>query len=139
MLEVAQVFNLCLSPPPHSELAANPGAPKTPERQRGDWARQSRIQITIARRVRHAGYTEEHSLTFTFEEPSVVATVHPRYLVDHQQMPTDVVVPIEEWRRIVEELEELEDLRAYDAAVAEKQATVPLDTRMSEVRARRGS
>ena len=65
-----------------------------------------------------------------------MATVHPRYLVDHQQTPTDVVVPIEEWRRIVEELEEL---RAYDAAVSEKQATIPLDTVMSEVRARRGS
>jgi hypothetical protein len=49
------------------------------------------------------------------------------------------VVPIEEWRRIVEELEELEDLRSYDAAVSEKQATIPLDTVMSEVRARRGS
>lgn len=68
-----------------------------------------------------------------------MATVHPRYLVDHQQTPTDVVVPIEEWRRIVEELEELEDLRAYDAAVSEKQATIPLDTVMSEARARRGS
>ena len=65
-----------------------------------------------------------------------MATVHPRYLVDHQQTPTDVVVPIEEWRRIVEELE---DLRAYDAAVSEKQATIPLDMVMSEVRARRGS
>jgi hypothetical protein len=49
------------------------------------------------------------------------------------------VVPNEEWRRIVEELEELEDLRAYDAAVSEKQATIPLDTVMSEARARRGS
>jgi len=65
-----------------------------------------------------------------------VATVHPRYLVDHQKTPTDVVGPIEEWRRIVEELE---DLRAYDAAVSEKQATIPLDMVMSEVRARRGS
>ncbi|MFM7205481.1 MAG: hypothetical protein ACKO4T_02265 [Planctomycetaceae bacterium] len=68
-----------------------------------------------------------------------MTTVHPRYLVDHQQRPTDVVVPIEEWQRIVEELEELEDLRAYDAAVSEKQETRPLDTVMGEVRARRGS
>ncbi len=68
-----------------------------------------------------------------------MAIVHPRYLVDHQQTPTDAVVPIEEWRRIVEELEELEDLRAYDAAVSEKQETIPLDTVISEARARRGS
>ena len=62
--------------------------------------------------------------------------VKPRYLVDEHQTPTDVILMIEEWRRIVEELEEL---RAYDAAVAEKQATIPLDTVMSEVRARRES
>ena len=63
--------------------------------------------------------------------------VKPRYLVDEHQTPTDVMLTIEEWRRIVEELEELEELRAYDAAVAEKQVTIPLDTVMSEVRARR--
>ena len=55
--------------------------------------------------------------------------VKPRYLVDEHQTPTDVILTIEEWRRIVEELEEL---RAYDAAVAEKQVTIgdttyPLD------------
>jgi hypothetical protein len=60
--------------------------------------------------------------------------VKPRYLVDEHQTPTDVILTIEEWRRIVEELEEL---RAYYAAVAEKQVTIPLDTVMSEVRARR--
>lgn len=60
--------------------------------------------------------------------------VKPRYLVDEHQTPTDVILTIEEWRRIVEELEEL---RAYDAAVPEKQVTIPLDTVMSEVRARR--
>jgi hypothetical protein len=60
--------------------------------------------------------------------------VKPRYLVDEHQTPTDVILTIEEWRRIVEELEEL---RAYDAAVAEKQVTIPLDTVTSEVRARR--
>ena len=42
-----------------------------------------------------------------------MASVNPRYLVDAHQIPTDVVVTIEEWRRIVEELEELEDIRAY--------------------------
>jgi hypothetical protein len=63
--------------------------------------------------------------------------VTPRYLVDEHQTPTDVILTIEEWRRIVEELEDLEELRAYDAAVAEKQVTIPLDTVMSEVRARR--
>ena len=63
--------------------------------------------------------------------------VTPHYLVDEHQTPTDVILTIEEWRRIVEELEELEDMRAYEAAVWDKPATIPLDTVTREVRARR--
>ncbi|MBM4059396.1 MAG: hypothetical protein FJ275_14350 [Planctomycetes bacterium] len=66
-----------------------------------------------------------------------VAAVNPRFLVDARQTPIDVVVTIEEWRSIVEELEELEDIRAYDAAVAEKQKSTPLERVAAEIRERR--
>ena len=64
--------------------------------------------------------------------------VNPRYLVDEHQTPTDVVLTIEEWRRILEELEELEDIRAYDAAVTDRETSVPLDRVADESRQRRG-
>jgi hypothetical protein len=64
--------------------------------------------------------------------------VNPRYLVDEHQTPTDVVLTIEEWRRILEELEELEDIRAYDAAVTDRETSVPLDRVADEIRQRRG-
>lgn len=63
-----------------------------------------------------------------------VAAVNPRFLVDARQTPIDVVVTIEEWRSIVEELE---DIRAYDAAVAEKQKSTPLERVAAEIRERR--
>ena len=67
-----------------------------------------------------------------------MASVNPRYLVDAHQMPTDVVVTIEEWRRIVEELEELEDIRAYDAALRDRENGIPLASVAEGIRQRRG-
>jgi len=67
-------------------------------------------------------------------EVLAVAAVNPRFLVDARQTPIDVVVTIEEWRSIVEELE---DNRAYDAAVAEKQKSTPLERVAAEIRERR--
>ena len=67
-----------------------------------------------------------------------MASVNPRYLVDAHQMPTDVVVTIEEWRRIVEELEELEDIRAYDAALRDREDGIPLASVAEGIRQRRG-
>ena len=62
-------------------------------------------------------------------------SVNPRYLVDAHQMPTDVVVTIEEWRRIVEELE---DIRAYDAALRDRENGIPLASVAEGIRQRRG-
>jgi hypothetical protein len=67
-----------------------------------------------------------------------MASVNPRYLVDAHQMPTDVVVTIEEWRRIVEELEELEDIRAYDVALRDRENGIPLASVAEGIRQRRG-
>ena len=64
-----------------------------------------------------------------------MASVNPRYLVDAHQMPTDVVVTIEEWRRIVEELE---DIRAYDAALRDRENGIPLASVADGIRQRRG-
>ena len=66
-------------------------------------------------------------------------TVTPRYVVDEHQTPTDVVLTIEEWRRVLEELEELDDILAYDEAKSSAQESSPLDEVAKTLRARRGS
>lgn len=42
-----------------------------------------------------------------------------RYVVDENGKRVSVILPVEEYERMLEELEELEDTRAYDEAVAE--------------------
>lgn len=43
-------------------------------------------------------------------------TVHPQYITDDRGKKLSVVLPISEFKSIMEELEELEDIRLYDEA-----------------------
>jgi PHD/YefM family antitoxin component YafN of YafNO toxin-antitoxin module len=45
--------------------------------------------------------------------------VEARYIVDENGRRVSVILPIEEYERLIEELEELEDTRIYDEAKAE--------------------
>jgi hypothetical protein len=63
--------------------------------------------------------------------------VSPRYVVDEHQNPTDVVLTMEEWQRVLAELEELDDIRAYDEAKAAPQEATPLSDVARELRAGR--
>lgn len=58
-----------------------------------------------------------------------MAAYHPKYIVDEEQRRQAVVLPIEEWERIVEELEDLDDVRAYDEAKAGDPETIPFEQR----------
>ncbi len=62
-----------------------------------------------------------------------MVTVHPQYVVDEQQHPKAVILPLEEWRRVVEELEELDDIRAYDAAKTDSQDAIPFEQAVKEI------
>lgn len=42
-----------------------------------------------------------------------------RYVVDENGKRVSVILPMEEYERLIEELENLEDVRAYDEAKAE--------------------
>jgi PHD/YefM family antitoxin component YafN of YafNO toxin-antitoxin module len=44
--------------------------------------------------------------------------VEARYVVDENGQRVSVILPIEEYERLIEALEELEDIRAYDEAKA---------------------
>lgn len=56
-----------------------------------------------------------------------------RYVVDEKGNRTDVIVPIGDYRRILEDLEELESIRAYDAAKASGDETIPLQQAIREI------
>lgn len=55
------------------------------------------------------------------------------YLVDERGKRKAVVVPISEWKKILEALEELADIRAYDEAKGQPSEGIPFDKAVSEI------
>ncbi|MBI2907414.1 MAG: hypothetical protein HYX92_07165 [Chloroflexi bacterium] len=60
-------------------------------------------------------------------------TIHPEYLVDENQRRKAVVLSLAEWQQVVEELEELDDIRAYDKAKSGPQESVPFEQAVREI------
>jgi len=62
--------------------------------------------------------------------------LHEQYLVDEYGNRKAVVLPISEWKRLLELLEELEDIRAYDEAKGDLSEPIPFEQAVSEIRGR---
>ena len=62
-----------------------------------------------------------------------MVTVHPEYVVDKDKHTKAVLLPISEWEQIVDALEELDDIRAYDEAKASPQDSIPFDQAVREI------
>ena len=60
-----------------------------------------------------------------------------QFLTDENGERIAVVISIEEYKRIVEELEELADIRAYDEAKASGETPIPLEEALAEIRQER--
>lgn len=57
----------------------------------------------------------------------------PRYVTDENGNRVEVVIHIEEYRRLLDAAEELESLRAYDAAKATQDEAIPFEQAISEI------
>ena len=64
--------------------------------------------------------------------------VHPDYVVDAKQNRKSVILPWEEWERILEDLWELDDIRTYDAAKSGPQDSVPFEQAVREIQEKTG-
>ena len=67
-----------------------------------------------------------------------MVNVHPQYVFDENQQPHAVLLPVAEWERVVEELEELDDMRAYDEAKADPGDIVAFEQAVREIQEGRG-
>jgi hypothetical protein len=56
-----------------------------------------------------------------------------QYLVDEEGNRKAVLVPISAWQQILEALEELDDIRAYDEAKQEPSEIVPFEEAVSDM------
>ena len=55
------------------------------------------------------------------------------YVVDEQGNPIGVVLDIADYRKLLEELEELESIRSYDAAKASGDEEIPFEQAVAEI------
>ena len=59
--------------------------------------------------------------------------IHENYVIDIEGNKKAVMVPIAEWRKILEALEELDDIKAYDEAKSKPSNTIPFDKAIKEL------
>jgi len=64
-------------------------------------------------------------------------TKPPQFLTDEKGQRIAVVISIEDYEKILEELEDLEDIRSYDEAKALGEAPIPLEQALDEIRRNR--
>ena len=62
-----------------------------------------------------------------------MATHTERFLVDEEGHRLGVVLDIAEYQEILEDLEELESIRAYDAAKASDEEVIPFEQAVREI------
>lgn len=56
-----------------------------------------------------------------------------QYITDNTGKKISVILPIREYEKIMEELEELEDIKAYDRAKTHKSEPVPFEQAIKEI------
>jgi len=59
-----------------------------------------------------------------------------RYVVDDRGVQTAVILDIDEYRRLLDDLEELESIRAYDVAVESRGEAIPFEDAIREIERR---
>jgi hypothetical protein len=62
-----------------------------------------------------------------------MAKFKENYVIDEQGNTIGVVLDITDYRKLLEELEELESIRAYDAAKASDDEAVPFEQAVAEI------
>ena len=64
-------------------------------------------------------------------------TLNENFVVDAKGKKLSVLLPIKDYQKLLDELEELDDIKAYDKATNRKQEFIPLDKAIKEIEATR--
>lgn len=63
--------------------------------------------------------------------------VHPQYITDSDGKKISVILPINEYNTLIEELEELDDIRLFDEAKEDKEPSLPIDEAFKIIESKR--
>lgn len=66
-----------------------------------------------------------------------MSIANERFIVDDEGKRTGVIIDMDAYRKILEDLEELESIRAYDAAKTSGDETIPFEQAIKEIEAER--
>jgi hypothetical protein len=64
-------------------------------------------------------------------------SINPKYITDNTGKKISVVLPMKDFKAILEELEELEDIKLYDEAKKSKEPSFPIDDAFKMIEAKR--
>jgi hypothetical protein len=65
--------------------------------------------------------------------------IHPQFITDAEGNRVSVILPIEEYRALLEELEMQEDIRMYDEVKASNEPSIPIDDAFKWIEANRAA
>jgi len=63
----------------------------------------------------------------------MTVAIRERYVVDEEGNPVSVLLDIRDYRKILEDLEELAAIRAYDAAKTSGDEAIPFEQAVEEI------
>lgn len=64
-------------------------------------------------------------------------SLSPHFITDGQGKKKSVVLPVKDFEAILEELEELEDIKLYDEAKKSNEPSIPVDEAFKMIEAKR--
>ena len=64
-------------------------------------------------------------------------SINPKHITDNTGKKISVVLPMKDFKAIMEELEELEDIKLYDEAKKSKGPSFPIDDAFKMIEAKR--
>ena len=64
-------------------------------------------------------------------------TVHPQYITDNSGNKISVILPMQEFKAMMEEIEELEDIKLFDEAKQSDEPSIPIDDAFKMIEAKR--
>jgi hypothetical protein len=64
-------------------------------------------------------------------------SISPQYITDNRGRKISVVLPMKDFRAIIEQLEELEDIRLYDAVKEKREESIPVDRAFRQIESKR--
>ncbi|MCD4817671.1 MAG: hypothetical protein K8S23_03140 [Candidatus Cloacimonetes bacterium] len=60
--------------------------------------------------------------------------LHPEFIIDKNEKKKSVVLPFLEWKKILEIIEEIDDIRAFDIAKNDKEESISFEQAIKEIK-----